>query len=118
MIHHVGLEVTEPDAGPLARFFELLGFGAVEPPPTVEDSLWLEREGTQLHLLVVDAATVPPQGHVAVVCADYDDALATLRAAGFEPEPRREHWGSPRSFVRAPGGHRVELMARPPTARR
>jgi hypothetical protein len=23
-------------------------------------------------------------------------------------------WGAPRSFVRAPGGHRVELMEAPP----
>ena len=118
MIHHVGLEVSGHDAAALARFFELLGFVAVDPPPTVEDSLWLEREGTQLHLLVVAEATAPLEGHVAVVCEDYDEALARLRTAGFEPEPRREHWGAPRSFVRAPGGHRVELMAAPPTARR
>ena len=56
----------------------------------------------------------PPEGHVAVVAADYDATLERLRAAGFEADPRPEHWGSPRSFVRSPGGHRVELMAEPP----
>jgi catechol 2,3-dioxygenase-like lactoylglutathione lyase family enzyme len=114
MIGHVGLEVAASDAASLASFFELLGFAAVEPPPTVDDSLWLEREGTQLHLLVVAAAVVPPEGHVAIVCADYDHALRRLRDAGFPPEPRRQHWGAPRCFVRAPGGHRVEVMAAPP----
>jgi hypothetical protein len=48
--------------------------------------------------------------------ADYDAALERLRAAGFEPEARREHWGSPRSYVRSPGGHLVEVFAFPPPA--
>ena len=50
-----------------------------------------------------------------MVVDDYDDALERLREAGYEPEPRTEHWGAPRAFVRAPGGHRVELMASPPS---
>ena len=56
-----------------------------------------------------------PNGHFAVVVDDYDATLERLRAAGFEPEPRDEHWGAPRSFVRDPAGNRVELMAAPPT---
>jgi hypothetical protein len=39
-----------------------------------------------------------------------------LRAGGHEVEPRAEHWGAPRAFTRAPGGHRVELMAAPPAS--
>jgi hypothetical protein len=50
------------------------------------------------------------------VTDEYEDTLARVRAAGFEVDPRREHWGSPRSFVRTPSGHRVELMAFPPGA--
>jgi catechol 2,3-dioxygenase-like lactoylglutathione lyase family enzyme len=45
----------------------------------------------------------------------YDDVLATLREAGHDPEPRAEHWGSPRAYVRDPAGNRVELMAFPPS---
>ena len=41
--------------------------------------------------------------------------LEHLRAAGHAPEPRREHWGSPRACVRDPEGHRVELMAFAPS---
>ena len=47
---------------------------------------------------------------------DYPATLDRLRAAGHEVVPRTEHWGSPRTFVQAPGGHRVELMAAAPVA--
>jgi catechol 2,3-dioxygenase-like lactoylglutathione lyase family enzyme len=110
-LHHAALEAAAPDREPLIAFFELLGFQRVDPPPTLKNALWAEREGTQLHVLFADEAVAPPQGHVAVVCSDYEETLERLRAAGFEPEPREEHWGAPRSFVRAPGGHRVEVMA-------
>jgi catechol 2,3-dioxygenase-like lactoylglutathione lyase family enzyme len=77
--------------------------------------VWLQRDGTQVHLMFVeDDPVVPPSGHLAVVVDDYDAALAALLEAGHEPEPRREHWGSPRCFVRDPAGHRVEVMAFPP----
>jgi catechol 2,3-dioxygenase-like lactoylglutathione lyase family enzyme len=115
VIHHVALETRREDAPAVAAFFGLLGFMPVQPPETLADrALWVERDGTQVHVLYADEPSVPPQGHVAVVAPDYDAALERLRAAGFEPEPRAEHWGSPRSFVRAPGGHRVEVMAFPP----
>ena len=51
---------------------------------------------------------------MAAVALDTHRIVQRLRAAGFPPEPRTEHWGAPRAFVRAPGGHRVELMAGPP----
>jgi catechol 2,3-dioxygenase-like lactoylglutathione lyase family enzyme len=115
VIHHVALEIRRADAGESERFWELLGFARVDPPPSLADrAVWLEREGTRVHLMFVDAPAAPPQGHVAVVAADYDATLARLRTAGFAPQPRREHWGAPRCFVEAPGGHRVEVMSRPP----
>ena len=115
MIHHVAIEVPRELAPACQDFYALLGFGAVQPPESLRGrALWVERAGTQVHLLYVDAPTVPAEGHVAVVVEDHDGALAALRAAGHHPEPRREHWGSPRAFVRDPAGHRVELMAFPP----
>jgi hypothetical protein len=51
---------------------------------------------------------------VAVVADDYDATIARLRDAGYDVDPRGQHWGSPRAFVSAPGGHRVEVMAAPP----
>ena len=117
MIHHVALEVAPGDRDALVAFFGLLGFIEVPPPPTLLGATrWLRRDGQQIHLLFADAPVVPPSGHVAIVERDYAHALERLRAAGFSPEPRAEHWGAPRCVVRAPGGHRVEVMAAPPGA--
>ena len=115
MIHHAALETRRADAEACARFIELLGFARVDPPPTLRDrAVWLERDGRQIHLQFAEDPVVPPRGHVAVVAGDYEATLARLRDAGFEPEPREEHWGAARSFVRNPAGHRVELMAGSP----
>jgi catechol 2,3-dioxygenase-like lactoylglutathione lyase family enzyme len=115
MIHHVAMETRAADVEACARFYELLGFARVEPPPTLRDrATWLERDAQQVHLQLADDPVVPPRGHFALVADDYEATLARLREAGFDPEPREEHWGSPRCFVRDPAGHVVEVMAFPP----
>jgi catechol 2,3-dioxygenase-like lactoylglutathione lyase family enzyme len=115
VIQHVALETRRSDGEAAGRFWELLGFVPVEPPETLRDRAdWLQRGATQIHLLWQDEPTAPPEGHVAVVIDDYAGTLERLRSAGHEVDPRREHWGAPRAFVRAPGGHRVEVMAAPP----
>src|SRR3954447_18563500 len=43
--------------------------------------------------------------------------MAIDSMVGHEVEPRTQHWDAPRAFVRAPGGHRVEIMAAPPGER-
>lgn len=111
-IHHVALEIRRGDADAYVAFWALLGFAEVAPAPALSDrSRWVQRDGQQIHLMFSDDPVVPPSGHVALVAGDYDATLDRLRAAGFDPDPRTEHWGSPRSFVRTPSGHRVELMA-------
>ena len=116
MIGHVAIEVREDDVEACVRFWALVGFARVEAPPALRArATWVQAGPTQVHLLHAEEPVVPPEGHVAVVVADYEMALATLREGGFEPEPRTEHWGSPRAFVRCPAGHRVELMAFAPT---
>lgn len=115
-LHHVALEVAPGDRDALVGFFALLGFAEVPPPPSLLGATrWLQRDGLQLHLLFADDPVAPPKGHVAIVEGDYDQALDRLHAAGFAPEPRQEHWGQPRCFVAAPGGHRVEIVAAPPS---
>jgi catechol 2,3-dioxygenase-like lactoylglutathione lyase family enzyme len=116
VLHHVGIELSPADVEAAAGFFELLGFSRVETPPTLSEYTWLECNGTQVHLMPEHAPTVPSPGHLAVVVPAFDSTIARLRERGFEPEPRREHWGVPRALVTAPGGHRVELMAAPPPA--
>ena len=117
MIHHVALEVRREDVGESERFWALLGFARVDPPASLGDrAVWLERRATQIHLMYAEEPVAPPQGHTAVVAEDYDATLERLRSAGHEPQPREEHWGAPRCFVRCPAGHRVEIMAAPPGA--
>lgn len=114
-VHHVALETGPGDVDDLVAFFGLLGFEEVDPPPALrERARWVQRAGTQIHVFFADAPVVPPSGHVAVVVPDYDAALAALRAAGHRVDDRSPHWGSPRAFATAPGGHRVELMQFPP----
>ncbi len=112
MIQHVALETARVDADAAVAFWALLGFDEVEPPGTLsERSRWVEHGGTQIHLLFTDDPVAPPRGHVAVLPDDYDTTAERLRDAGFEVEPREQHWGAPRAYVRGPGGHLVELMA-------
>jgi catechol 2,3-dioxygenase-like lactoylglutathione lyase family enzyme len=117
MLHHVGIELRPEDIDRTVELFALLGFERVEPPASLAEYTWLERDGTQVHLMPEEEPTAPSRGHLAVVVDDFDGTLARLAAAGFAVERRREHWGAPRALVIAPGGHRVELMA-PPAPRR
>lgn len=115
MLHHVGIEVAPIDVERTAALFEALGFARVEPPPSLSEGYtWLERAGTQIHLMHAEDPVVPPRGHLALVAPDFDDAVERLRESGFEVERRREHWGAPRALAFGPGGQRVELMAAPP----
>ena len=118
MLQHVGIEIAPEDLDRAVEFFTLLGFERVEPPPALAAGFtWLEREGTQVHLMHEPSPTVPPRAHLAVVAPDFEGTLARLSEHGFETTPGREHWGSPRAHAVAPGGHRVELMAAPPLNR-
>jgi len=117
MLHHVGIEIRPEDVDRAVEFFTLLGFAPVEPPPALAaDFTWLEREGTQVHLMHAESPTVPSRGHLAVVVPDLDATLARLHEHGFETRPGREHWGAPRAHAVAPGGHRVELMTSAPAS--
>ncbi len=118
MLQHVGIELQPADVERAVELFALLGFERVEPPPALAAGFtWLERDGTQVHLMHEQRPTVPPRGHLAVVVPDFEATLAHLHEAGFETRPGREHWGAPRAHLIAPGGHRIELMAAPPQPR-
>lgn len=114
MLHHVGIEVAPADIERSVELWQSLGFALVEPPASLAEFTWLERDGTQIHLMPTESPTVPQRGHVAVVVGDFDGTVVALRERGFDLEPRREHWGAPRAVVIAPAGHRIELTAAPP----
>ncbi len=115
MLQHVTLEVSPHQVRDCVAFWALLGFNEMVPPPLLRDRFtWVEREGTQIHLVPVDAPIAAREGHVAVVAADYDATLATLVREGFELREGTNAWDAPRSFVRDPAGHLIEVMSRSP----
>ena len=117
VIQHVTLEIRPDDVPACVAFYGLIGFQQVQPPPSLaERAAWVQSGPTQVHLMYVDEPVTLPRGHVAVVAEDYDATVARLREGGFEVEPRAEHWGAPRSYVRDPAGNLVELMAWAPPA--
>jgi len=117
-LQHVTLEVHPTDVERSVQFWQLLGFAHLEAPAALAETfVWMERDGTQIHLERNPSPVVPPHGHAAVVVEDFDATVERLRDAGFEVTPGREHWGAPRVKAVAPGGHVVELMAAPPDPR-
>jgi catechol 2,3-dioxygenase-like lactoylglutathione lyase family enzyme len=115
LLQHVSIEVPPGELDRSIEFWGLLGFERVDSPEALGDSIvWVEREGTQIHLIATEGHTAPVLGHPAVVVPDHAEAKRRLAEAGFEVEDHRQLWGADRAFALAPGGHRVELMAAPP----
>ena len=118
MLHHVALEISPDDIEEEERFWELAGFERVAVPEALGDGYtWLEKAGTQIHLMHVDDPVIPARGHVAIISRDFEKTLARLVEGGFEPVEGRRLWGDRRVKVTSPGGHRVEVMASPPSRR-
>ena len=120
MLQHVSIEVRPDQVDDCVAFWGLLGFERVTPPGELaERFIWVEREGTQIHLMPFEDPNTTVNGHAAVVVDDYEPTLAALRERGFELRAGSNAWGAARMFTRDPAGNLVELMsAPPPTGRR
>jgi catechol 2,3-dioxygenase-like lactoylglutathione lyase family enzyme len=115
VLQHVSIEVPPGEAERMIEFWRLVGFEEVDSPEPLGDSVrWVERDGTQIHLILTEGHTAPVLGHAAVVVPEHAATKEALRAAGFQVEDAGQLWGADRAFAIAPGGHRVELMAAPP----
>lgn len=115
MLQHVSIEVHPDDVARSIELWEAIGFAVVNAPGEINPWVtWLERRGTQIHLIHSEQPTIPSLGHPAVVAEPFDETLRRVAAAGFELEEHRELWGARRSFVIGPGGHRTELMESAP----
>ena len=115
MLQHVSIEYPPAEEERVLEFWRLVGFEEVDSPEVLGGTIrWVERQGTQIHLIFTEGHTAPALGHAAVVVPDHAEAKQRLRDAGFEVEDTRQLWGADRAFAVAPGGHRVELMAAPP----
>lgn len=117
MLQHVSVEVRPDQVDACVAFWNLLGFERVDPPESLQQFTWVERAGTQIHLMPFDDPVTTVRGHAAVVVDDYDALLARLREQGFETREGSNAWGAPRSFVRDPAGNHIELMSAPPPTR-
>jgi hypothetical protein len=118
VLQHVSIEVPPAETDRMLEFWRIVGFEEVEAPEPLGDSVrWLEREDTQIHLILTEGHTAPLLGHAAVVVPQHAEVKERLREAGFQVEDARQLWGADRAFSIAPGGHRVELMAAPPPTR-
>ena len=115
MLQHVTLEIPRDRADACVAFWGLLGFDPMVAPPTLRDRfVWVAKGATQIHLMPRDKPIVPDQGHVAVTADDYEGTLAALRNAGFDLAAGSNAWDAPRTFVRCPAGHRIEVMSKAP----
>jgi hypothetical protein len=64
MIQHVTREIPPSELQKCLDFYALLGFEPAAVPPGVAGrAVWLERSGTQIHLMPTTDA-VPERGHV------------------------------------------------------
>lgn len=117
MLQHVSIEVIPGDVDATVAFFGLIGFARVDAPEALGGYVtWLERSGTQIHLIHTDGATAPVLGHAAIVVDDFEATVARVVEAGHEVQETRQLWGARRAFAVGPGGHRVELMEFAPPA--
>jgi catechol 2,3-dioxygenase-like lactoylglutathione lyase family enzyme len=115
VLQHVSIEVAPSDRERMLEFWEAVGFRRVEAPEALGGYVdWVEREGTQIHFIYTEEATVPLLGHPAVVAPEFEETLQRLEQAGFETEEHAALWGARRVFATAPGGQKVELMESPP----
>jgi hypothetical protein len=117
VLHHVSIEVRPDDGERVLEFLEMIGFERVEAPAEISEYVdWVEREGTQVHLIRTPEPAIQQLGHPAFVAPDFESTVAAVLDAGFEFDESRELWGERRGFATLPGGQKVELMAAPPPA--
>ena len=86
MLQHVTLEVRPDQVRDCVRFWELIGFTELLPPPTLRDRFtWVGLHDTHIHLVPMDEPAIADQGHYAIVADDPEAALAALREPASTP---------------------------------
>jgi lactoylglutathione lyase len=122
---HTMVRITDPEKS--RAFYEALGFAFAGDFDIVRNG---EKEATNYFFSLGDQESVleltynhdgrkyelgTGYGHVAVATDDLDEALASLKDQGIEPErePYRVRDGGSRiCFVQDPDGYRIELIDR------
>lgn len=110
-IHHVSLNVTDTERS-LAFYRDTLGMTVLPRPPFSIPGAWLDAgDGRQVHLIETPDVPTDVGQHVAFHVVDLDDAIAAVRADGWEigdarPVPDTE---IRQAFALDPDGNRVEF---------
>ncbi len=112
-LHHVNVTVSaELEAAAKEFYGSVLGLKQVPKPAASRQSgAWYQIGATQLHLSIEDGAErAQSSSHVCFTVDDLGAVEKRFREAGIEmiPDPRPAP-GSPRFYVRDPGGNQLEI---------
>ena len=112
-LHHVNVTVR-PECEEAAKDFygSLLGLSRIPKPAAARQTgAWYQIGPNQLHLSVEDEPKILSSQHVCFTVSDLAAAEKRFRDAGVEiiPDPRPVP-GSPRFYVRDPGGNQLEIV--------
>jgi len=112
-LHHVNVTVRAELESATKEFYgSVLGLKQVPKPPASRQSgAWYQIGATQLHLSMEDEADgAMSSRHVCFTVSDLVAAENKFREAGVEIIPdARPVPGSPRFYVRDPGGNQLEI---------
>ena len=113
-LQHVNVTVA-PDLEEATKYFygSVLGLKQIPKPAASRQSgAWYQIGESQLHLSIEDEKSMRLSSrHVCFSVSDVTEAEKRFREAGVEiiPDPRPAP-GSPRFFVRDPGGNQLEIV--------
>ena len=115
-LQHAALETRPADADALVAFFALLGFDEVEPPASLRGrTRWVQRGATQIHLLLDRRSRRPARRATSPSSRPTTRPRSRRCAPPATRSPTAPSTGARRApSPRAPGGHRVEVISRPP----
>ena len=113
-LHHVNVTVPpELEAATKEFYGSVLGLQQVpKPPGSRQSGAWYQISAMQLHLSVEDERLGSLSSrHVCFMVDDLDATEKSFRDAGVEiiPDPRPVA-GTPRFYVRDPGGNQLEIV--------
>jgi catechol 2,3-dioxygenase-like lactoylglutathione lyase family enzyme len=112
-LHHV--QVSAPAGSEVrarAFFVQLLGMKEIPKPPSLagRGGIWLELEGTQLHIGIDPKFQPADKAHPAFETAALDELRQRLTRYGVETWQDESLPGRRRFYVRDPFGNRLEFV--------
>jgi catechol 2,3-dioxygenase-like lactoylglutathione lyase family enzyme len=103
------------EASARAFFVDILGMIEVPKPPNLarRGGIWLELEGSELHVGIDPDFRPAEKAHPAFEVSDLDALRERLIARGVETWEDEVYPGRRRFYARDPFGNRLEFLTRP-----